>query len=202
MTLKGRTNLPENTSVKINIKGFVPSTKEEDVTDTYGNAKVRNGKFEINLKPWNIPQSIIFSVFKNDQSKQVLNILGESGDKMKILEENKAKFPSICFFTEEVSINEELIASLKSGKSSTYTIQTAQGLNTPEEKALAKFINAWKKKKSEEFVKNGYSIKYKLYIKPMISHKGIQGKTITANVIKEDGKWGVNATSAIGGLYN
>ena len=242
-TLKifGKTNLPENTSIKIDIGGYVPSTKEEDATDTYGNAEVHNGKFEIDLKPWNIPESITFRVFKDEQSKQVLRIIGESGGKMKISEENKAEFQNICFFTETATINEEIIASRKSGKNPQYTFQSAKDLNSPEEKALASFINAWenkdwkemlnytqtsqnetakslenmfgntevvgfeiisKKKNPDDFVKNWYSIKYKVNIKPMISHKGIQEKMITANVINENGKWGVNATSAIGGLYN
>ena len=241
LNIVGKTNLPENTSIKIDIGGYIPSTKEEDATDTYGNAEVLNGKFEIDLKPWNIPESITFRVFKDDQPKQVLDIIGESGDKMKISEENKTEFPSICFFKTTTTINEEIIASRKSGKSQQYTFQSAKDLNSPEEKVLANFINAWKnknwkemlnytqpsqnetveslenmfgntevvgfeiiskKKNPDEFVKNWYSIKYKVNIKPMVSHKGIQEKMINANIINENGKWGVNATSAIGGLYN
>jgi hypothetical protein len=241
-TLKiiGKTNLPEKTSIKIDIGGFVPSTKEEDASDTYGNAEVHNGEFKIDLKPWNIPESITFRVFKDDQPNQVLKIIGESGDKMIIAEENKAEFSSICFYKKTVNINGELITSRKNGKSIKYTFQSANDLKSPEEKALAKFINAWKnknwnemltytqssqnetkeslenmfgntevigfeiiskKKNPDEYVKNWYSIKYKVNIKPMISHKGIQEKIITANVINENGKWGVNATSATGGLY-
>lgn len=241
LNIVGITNLPENTSIKIDIGGYVPSTKEVDATDTYGNAEVHNGKFEIDLKPWNIPESIIFRVFKDDQSNQVLNILGDSVDKMEVSEENKAEFPSICFFKETVTINEELVASKKSGKSPKYTIQSAKDLNSPEEKTLANFINSWKdknwkemltytqtsqnetaksleimfgntevvrfeiiskKKNPDDVIKNWYSIQYRINIKPMISHRGIQEKLITANVINENGKWGVNATSAIGGLYD
>lgn len=45
-------------------------------------------------------------------------------------------------------------------------------------------------------------ITFKIYIQNGIKHRGIQEKIITANVIKENGVWGVNATSATGGLYN
>ncbi len=241
LVIKGETNFPEKTSIKIDVGSYVPSTKEEDASDTYGNVEVSSGKFEITLNPWNIPQTITFRIFKDDQPNQVLKIIGQSGDKMKLAEENKGEFPSICFFQDVVNINEQIITGLKSEKSPKYTFQTANNLTHPSEKALANFVNAWKKKNwskmlkytqysqnetskslenmfgivevvgfeilskkknPDEYVKNWYSIKFRLNIKPMISHKGIQTKIITANVINENGHWGVNAASATGGLYN
>lgn len=240
LIIKGITNLPEKTIIKIDIGSYVPSTKEEDANDTYGSVNVINGKFEINLNPWNIPQTITFRIFKDEQPNQVLEIIGQSGDKLKLSENNKGKYPSICFFQNIVNINEQIIAGLKNGKKPTYPFQTANNVKHPSEKALANFINAWKKKNwsdmlkytqhsqnetikslensfdlvevigfeilnkkknPDEYVKNWYSIEYRLNIKPMISHKGIQTKIITANIINENGHWGVNATSATSGLY-
>jgi len=241
ITLKGETNLPDETNITVNVGGFVPSTKEENASDTYDNVEVSNGKFELTLKPWNIPQTLSFSVFKDDQPSQVLEIVGEFGDKMKILDKNKHEFPSICFFRDELEVNTERISTLKSGKSIEYKFQTHKDFTHPAEKALAKFINAWKEKKwsemvkhtqqsqgettenlesmfgnvevlgfeilnssknSDEFVKDWYSVEYKLNIKPVIAHKGIQTKKIKANIINENGYYGVNASSATSGLYN
>lgn len=241
LSIEGETNLPENTNIKIEISSFIPSTKEEDANDTYGTVEVKDGKFELKLKPWNVPQTVSFRVFKDDQPSQVLKIIGESGDKMKVQDENKGEYSSICFFREKVNINEQLITSLKSGKAIEYKFQTDKDYSHPSEKALANFVNAWKKenwsemvqytqksqnetanslenmfgntevvgfeiinktKNPDDYVKDWYSIEFKVNIKPMISHKGIQTKNIKANVINENGHWGVNATSATGGLYN
>ena len=241
LSIEGKTNFPEETSIKINIDGYIPSTKKEGASDTYGNAIVKNGQFLIELNPWNIPQTITFRIFKNNQPKNVLNVIGETGKKIKLSDENKADFPSICFFQEFVKVNEQLIDRLKKGKKIEYKFQTSKVLTNPVEKALANCANAWKnknwnemvkytqksqnetakslenmfgnveivgfkitnsKKNPDEYVKNWYSIEYEIKIIPMISHKGIQTKSIKANVINENGHWGVNAASATGGLYN
>ncbi len=241
LIINGTTNFPSGTNIKIDISGYVPSTREDYSSDTYGNAIVEDRKFKISLNPWNIPQTVQFRIFKDDQDAEVIKIFGDNGERIKLSEENRGEYPSICFFqSKEQQINEELISSLKNEKEINYTFKTANDFSTPYEKCLANYVGAWKEKKwskmalytqksqnttadelknyfdntkivgfkiisaikqPDDYVKNWYSIKFEVKIIPMISHKGVQTKILQGNVINENGNWGVNMTSTIGGLY-
>lgn len=145
LKINGETNFPDGTIIKVNTSGFVPSTREQDIYDTYGDAVPAEGKFSITLKPWNVTQYIEFRVFKKDQPKALLEAFGEDGSRIKIKEYNRGEFPSICFFkSDSILVNNELIASMLSGKPISYKFQRAGKLRKPYEKKLAEFVWAWK----------------------------------------------------------
>ncbi|MGB0999467.1 MAG: hypothetical protein ACPG4W_05265 [Flavobacteriales bacterium] len=238
LEINAKTNFPENTKVKINLFGFVTSTKKEEALDTYGKTVVKNGMLNISLKPWNIPQKIEFVIDQEEQPSDVKNIFGNNGENILIDKKNQHSIsPSISLFIERVNINTELITKLKTNKIPKLKFFKPKDFKDPSEKTLANFIYYFSKKDWRKMVKytqtsqketskslnNMFSsiksikgfeiierinknqnfkiIKYKLFVETGIEHRGIQQRIITANVIKENGRWGVNATSAMGGLY-
>ncbi|MCG8203227.1 hypothetical protein G1L01_11415 [Tenacibaculum finnmarkense] len=239
LNIKAETNFPEETKVKVNIFGYVNSTKEENNTDTYGKTVVEDGKINIKLEPWNVPQEVEFLITLDEQNKKISNFFSKNGENLKIDNKNKHGIsPSIALFIEKVEINKELISNLKKEKPKELKFTQPSKLKHPAEKTLANFVTCMKDKNWSKMTKysqksqnetsktlnnmfssissvdgfeiierneknsNFNEIKYKLYIQTGIKHKGIQERIITANVIKENGTWGVNATSAMGGLYN
>jgi hypothetical protein len=243
-TLKiwGSSNFPNGTVITINLSGFIISSKESGIPDTKEDIKVQDGKFLVILHPWNIPDSIDFRVFVNEQGTDVTDIIGKIGEKIKIDLTNKEEFEGITIYKMTgCAVNEDIISTIKKGKSITYNFQKASNFDKSYEKALAEFIKKWKDRDWVSMSNNcqtsqnitpyslerdfsmiqiyGFEIippyesdspktlmevNFSLYVKikgaAMI--KGIYKKTLKANVIRENGKWGVNTISVTRGLYD
>ena len=151
LRILGRTNFPDGTSIRINTSGFVPSTQKEGASDTYADVVVKQGKFDVLLKPWNVPQTVAFRIFKADQSANLVRLFGETGELIRLKEENKGEHPQLCFFRSgDLQVNRELIASLKSGKPLSYEFQKPSAFKQPYEQTLANYAQAWHDEKWEK----------------------------------------------------
>ncbi len=143
----GSTNFPNGTAIEIQTNGFIVSSKEGEMPDTYEEVKVQDGKFSATLKPWNVTDQIEFRIFTAKQSKEVTDIIGRTGEKIKIDSSNKDEFPEIVIFqSEDYKVNEDIIAKIKGGKQTSYKFQKAFELKKAHEKALADFVKSWKEK--------------------------------------------------------
>lgn len=239
----GTTNFPNGTAIEIQTNGFIVSSKEGGMPDTYQEVKVEDGNFTGILKPWNITEEIEFRIFSTQQSNNVTDIIGKIGEKIKIDPSNKDQFPeTVIFQSEDYKVNEDIIFKIKGGKKITYKFQKSSELNKPYEKSLAEFAKNWKDKdwikmakycqvaesKSAQDLKTYFDlidvlrfqvssskqgttllngnitmeIEFTVDVKSSNGMKGIQKKKLKANVIQEDGKWGVNSTSVTRGLYD
>ncbi|NBX81426.1 MAG: hypothetical protein EBQ94_13820, partial [Flavobacteriales bacterium] len=239
--VSGSTNFPDGTVIEIQTSGFIVSSKESGMSDTYKEVKVKDGKFLATLNPWNITDTIEFRIFTNKQSKDILDIVGKTGEKIKINPANKDDFPQIVLFqSDNYAVNEDIISKIKGEKSKDYKFQTASELNKPYEKVLAEFAKSWKDKDWKVMAtycqpsantkslaplfdlvsilgfevissKQGtplpsgniiMEVEFSAVVKSVNGMKGIQSKKLKANVIQENGKWGVNPTSVTRNLYD
>ncbi|WP_276979643.1 hypothetical protein [Flavobacterium filum] len=143
----GSTNFPNGTAIEIQTTGFIVSSKEGGLSDTYQEVKVQDGKFSATLNPWNITDQIEFRIFTNKQSKEVIDIIGKTGEKIKVDASNKDEFPEIVIFqSEDYKVNEDIIANIKGGKQTIYKFQNPSELDKAYEKTLAGFVKSWKEK--------------------------------------------------------
>lgn len=143
----GSTNFPDETVIEIQTNGFIVSSKESGMPDTYQEVKVQDGKFSATLQPWNITDKIEFRIFTDKQNQDVLDIIGIKGEKIKIDPINKDKFPEIVIFqSEDYQVNEDIIDKIKGAKQTKYKFQESSELKKDYEKVLAKFIKSWKDK--------------------------------------------------------
>ncbi|MCC6721252.1 MAG: hypothetical protein IT243_03555 [Bacteroidia bacterium] len=143
----GSTNFPNGTAIEIQTTGFIASSKKGGMSDTYEEVKVQDGKFSATLKPWNITDQIEFRIFADKQSPEVLDIIGKTGEKIKIDPANKDDFPEIVIFqSDDYKVNEDIIAKISGGKPTVYKLQKPSELTKPYEKKLAEFVKCWKEK--------------------------------------------------------
>lgn len=147
INIKGSTNFPNGTAIEIQTTGFIVSSREDGMDDTYQEVKVKDGMFSSTLNPWNITDQIEFRIFTNQQSKTVQGIIGKTGEKIIIDKANKGEIPEIVIFqSDDYKVNEDIITKIKGGKPKVYKFQKASDLTKPYEKALAKFVKDWKDK--------------------------------------------------------
>ncbi|MEI6141932.1 MAG: hypothetical protein WCP85_21855 [Mariniphaga sp.] len=153
--ISGSTNFPNGTAIEIQTTGFIVSSRESGMSDTYAEVKAQDGKFSATLKPWNITDQIEFRIFTDKQSQAVQDIIGKTGEKIKIDPSNKDNFPELVIFqSEDYKVNDDIIAKIKGGKPTIYKFQKASELIKPYEKVLAEFVKNWQDKAWNSMVKN------------------------------------------------
>ena len=153
--IHGSTNFPDGTVIDIQTNAFVASSKEDGMTDTYAEVKVEEGQFYATLNPWNITEQIEFRIFADKQSQTIQEIIGKTGEKIKIDQSNKDEFPEIVIFqSKDYKVNDDIISKIKGVIPSVYTFQKSSEFSKPYEKTLAEFIKDWKDKDWNSMVKH------------------------------------------------
>ena len=153
--IHGSTNFPDGTVIDIQTNAFVASSKEDGMTDTYAEVKVEEGQFYATLNPWNITEQIEFRIFADKQSQTIQEIIGKTGEKIKIDQSNKDEFPEIVIFqSKDYKVNDDIISKIKGVIPSVYTFQKSSEFSKQYEKTLAEFIKDWKDKDWNSMVKH------------------------------------------------
>lgn len=143
----GSTNFPNGTVIDIQTSGFIVSSRQGGMSDTYAEVKVQDGKFSATLKPWNITDTIEFRIFTNKQTEELLSLVGKKGEKLKLRTNNLPEFEGIVLYqSDNFPVNSEKINEIKGIKAPVYKIHKSSDYKQPYEKALADFVMCWKKK--------------------------------------------------------
>jgi hypothetical protein len=225
--VSGTTNFPNGTIIAVQTSGFVASSRKGGMYDIEDEAKVQDGKFSVTLHPMNITEGIEFRIFSDKQSEDdVKDIIGEAGvyesESYKVNEDIISKIkessPTVYKFQKPSELKKPYEKKLaeyvkcwkdKDWNSMAQHCQVLEGTNASKLKSIYDMSNLLgfeitSSNQGAELPSGNIlmEVNFTLNFETTNEMNGIQKKNLKANVIQENGKWGVNSGSTLRGLYN